>query len=312
MMTDELRLVVDADAADSRFDRVVAAAAGISRAEARSLVERERALLDGEPAAPATRVRVGATIVVRPGARHEALEAAAVPFRIVTAAADFLVIDKPAGVVVHPGAGHRNDTLVNGLVTDYPELRSIGPERNWGLVHRLDRDTSGLLIVARTASAQDRLQADLRAKRVTRRYLALASDRVFDHATGTIEAPLARDPARPTRMAVVPGGKPSRTHYERLARWDRYTLLEVTLDTGRTHQIRVHLSAIGAPLHGDRVYGGRPTGLTPERVWLHAHRLEFPDPKEGGNVVVDSPLPTELQRLLDALGPPLEGSTPAP
>lgn len=290
---------------------MVAGLTGASRARAKQLVVSGAALVDGRKAAPSARLPEGSVVTIEVEDPASALAAADVPYSVARDDRAFVVIDKPAGVVVHPGAGHEADTLVNGLVGRYPELRDLGPEKNWGLVHRLDRDTSGLLLVAKDRETHTRLQSELRARRITRSYLALASGREFDNATGTIEAPIGRDPRRPTRMAVVHDGKQARTHYVRLAAWPGVTLLEVTLDTGRTHQIRVHFSAIHAPLVGDRTYGAaKEPGESLDRVWLHAGRLAFDHPDDGTPVDVGSRPPVELRSVLAALGEPVGGEIP--
>ena len=296
-----------------RLDRVVAALAGLSRAKARELVDGGAVLLDGRPAARSVRVTAGAELTLPATERAEKLPEASVEFTVAFEDDLFLIVDKPARLVVHPGAGHVADTLVNGLVGPYPELREVGEARNWGLVHRLDAGTSGLLLVAREMAAHDDLQAQLRGGDVRRRYLALATGRVFDNATGTIEAPIGRDPRQPTRMAVVESGRPARTHYARLASWDAATLVEVTLETGRTHQIRVHFAAIDAPLLGDEAYGGKPAvGLANGRVWLHAASLGFVHPGTGEPVRVRSALPADLRAVLAGLGEPATGDGPVP
>ena len=311
MGDDDTFALTDAEAG-MRFDRVVARLVSVSRSEARSLVETGAATLDGRRAPPSARVAAGSHINISVRRDDGALVASDVPFEIVHEDESFLVIDKPAGIVVHPGAGHVSDTLVNGLVGRYPELRDLGKEKSWGLVHRLDRDTSGLLVVARSVTAHASLQDQLRRRSMVRLYLALAGGREFDNATGTIEAPIARDPERPTRMAIVQDGRPSRTHYARVAAWPGNTLLRVTLDTGRTHQIRVHLSAISAALVGDHTYGGDTAGHAQlKRVWLHASRLSFGHPDGGGDVSVTSSLPIELRAVLDALGTPSVGELPS-
>lgn len=299
--------------AGERIDRIVAGITGTSRAAAKELIESGAVLADGARVAAAVRPAAGTTLEVRRPEAPEELAVGTAPFTVVHEDVGFLVVDKPAGVVVHPGAGHESDTLVNALAGPYPELRALGPERSWGLVHRLDKETSGLLIVAREAGMRQRLQAQLRRRDITRRYLGLSTGRRFENATGTVEAPIGRDPSHPTRMAVVPDGRPARTHYVRLATWPGYTLLEVTLDTGRTHQIRVHLAAISAPVAGDRVYGGgRAAGsLSMDRVWLHAVRLVFTHPESGHEVDVRSPLPPDLRDTLEQLGPPVWGEIPA-
>jgi 23S rRNA pseudouridine1911/1915/1917 synthase len=310
-MPDEVEGRVTADEAGMRFDRVVARVSGLSRSAAKALVEREEAKLDGRAATPTTRVSAGARVTVsRPDVAEE-LEAGGAEFLVARESKRFVVVNKPAGLVVHPGAGRPSATLVNGLVAEYPELRALGAQRNWGLVHRLDRDTSGLLVVARDAAAHEFLQDRLRAREVTRKYLALAAAREFDNTSGTIDAPMGRHPSRPMQMAVVQGGRPAITHYRRMATWPGLTLLEVTLETGRTHQIRVHFAAIGAPLVGDRVYGGRRAPMPAlERVWLHAGFLSFPDPDDGREVIVEAPLPDDLTATLRELGEPDRGDVP--
>ncbi len=310
-MTDKIDHVVGDEEAGDRFDRIVARVAHTSRAEAKHLVTTGAAVLDDGPASPAVRVEAGSRVLVMREKPASNLTVAEVPFRIVHEDETFIVVDKPAGVVVHPGAGHDADTLVNGLVGAFPQLGDLGPERNWGLVHRLDRDTSGLLLVARSIAAHERLQSDLRKRTIIRRYLALAAGREFDNATGTVEAPIGRDPRRPTRMAVVRGGRAARTHYVRLAVWPGFTLLDVTLETGRTHQIRVHLAAISAPLVGDVVYGAGGTSFIGlDRVWLHAAQLVFAHPDDGREITVRSGLPAELRGVLESLGTPQDGAIP--
>jgi len=188
-------------------------------------------------------------------------------------------------------------------------LAEMGEAHRWGLVQRLDRDTSGLLLVARTPAAHEDLQAQLKRRDISRVYVALVR-RLVDPATGTIEAPIGRDPEHPTRMALRQDGRFARTHYRRLAAWDDLSLLEVRLETGRTHQIRVHMTSIDAPIVGDKTYGRRfSTDGDPGRVWLHAQQLSFNDPGAGGNAVtVTSPLPDDLTDSLRRLGAPAMGN----
>lgn len=308
-MGERVTLIVPLELESTRLDRVLARLAGISRSRAQRLIDSGVVLVDGRAVGPSTSIRSGATIVFISEDPPKGLEARPIPFEVRYEDDQVLVVDKPPGVVVHPGAGHHLDTLVNGLIHRYPDLAQLGEEHRWGLVHRLDRDTSGLLIVARTSEAHRMLQRALRARQVGRTYLGLARGRL-DAATGTIDAPIGRDPRRPTRMAVTVEGRPSRTHYRRLAEWDRCTLLQIDLETGRTHQIRVHLSSVAVPLVGDRVYG-RPGGIEadPGRVWLHAHRLRFPHPS-GGDIEVIAPLPRDLAESLERLGPPERGALP--
>lgn len=225
--------------------------------------------------------------------------------------ADVLVVDKPAGLVVHPGAGQPDATLVNGLLARYPELVVLATGANLarpGIVHRLDRGTSGLLVVARTAHAFESLGAQMAARQVKRSYRAAVSGHV-DSDEGIIDAPLGRSRSDPTRMSLVAGGREARTRYRVEARLDApvaVTLLDVALETGRTHQIRVHMSAIGHPVVGDDRYGWRDRGgdpaasLPPGRVWLHAGALGFDQPSTGRRVECTSPLPRELSADLEA------------
>ncbi len=259
--------------------------------------------------APKTRLAAGAELTVTIADRLPGLEPEPVPFAVRFEDDRLAVVDKPPGVVVHPGAGQRTGTLAAGLLDRWPELEGVGEEGRWGIVHRLDRDTSGLLVVAKDAAALARLRRDLRARRVGRTYLALVAG-AFPIATGTVDAPLGRDPRRPTRVAVRTDGRPARTHYRRLSEWRRpeVALVEVELETGRTHQIRVHLATIGHPVVGDSTYGKRlAPPVDPGRVWLHAARLALRHPGSGEPLEVEAPLPDDLALSLAALGEPAVG-----
>jgi 23S rRNA pseudouridine1911/1915/1917 synthase len=218
---------------------------------------------------------------------------------------DLLIVDKPAGLVVHPSPGHSAGTLVNALLgrADGERYGGIAGVQRPGIVHRLDRDTSGLLMVARHDRAQASLMAQLKARRVKKTYLALVHGGV-SAAVGRIEAPIGRDPKHRTRMAVVPDGRPSVTGYRVRERLQGWTLLEVDLVTGRTHQIRVHLDAIGHPVAGDPVYGTGTSRRGPDglgRLFLHAWRLELASPGDGHLIRAIAPLPAELEAVLDGL-----------
>jgi 23S rRNA pseudouridine1911/1915/1917 synthase len=187
----------------------------------------------------------------------------------------------------------------------------VGASGRWGIVHRLDKGTSGLLVVAKTHEAYDGLAELIRRRRVQRRYLALIQE-AMSIETGTVDAPIERDPARPIRRRVSPSGRPARTHYEQVAEWSGHGLLEVRLETGRTHQIRVHLSAIGHPVVGDRTYGAAGKDpADPGRPWLHAWRLGFDHPITGEQIVCEAPLPEDLLAALEVLGEPVRGSVPS-
>ncbi|HEY5246326.1 MAG TPA: RluA family pseudouridine synthase, partial [Acidimicrobiales bacterium] len=230
-----------------------------------------------------------------------------VELRVVHADAAVVVVDKPAGVVVHPGAGHAHGTLVAGLLARFPDLAGVGDPERPGIVHRLDRGTSGLLVVARTAAAYQSLTAQLAERTVGRRYVALVTGHVADDR-GVVDAPIGRSSRTPTKMAVSANGRPARTAYRVLRRLagqpaldQPSTLLALALETGRTHQIRVHLAAIGHPVVGDDRYGppGRVGGraLPAGRLFLHAAQLGFDHPGSGERVVWTSPLPDDLAGL---------------
>ncbi|MBT8213625.1 MAG: RluA family pseudouridine synthase, partial [Acidimicrobiia bacterium] len=224
---------------------------------------------------------------------------------------DVIVVDKPAGIVVHPGAGHATGTLLAGLIHRFPDLVEMGEERRYGLVHRLDRDTSGLLIVARTPAAFDRLTAALAQRSIGREYEALIHGHL-EAATATVDAPIGRDPHRPTRMAVRSDGRPSRTHFARRADWSDVSLVDVRLETGRTHQIRVHAASIGHPVVGDGHYDGRrKTSVSSPRSFLHARRISFVHPTSGDPIELEAPLPPDLRSVLVELGEPLRGTVSA-
>jgi 23S rRNA pseudouridine1911/1915/1917 synthase len=217
--------------------------------------------------------------------------------------ADVLVVDKPPGLVVHPGAGQSAGTLVNGLLARHPELAGVGEAHRPGIVHRLDRDTSGLLVVALTPTAYTTLVGALGDRRVERRYSALVWG-VPEAPRGVIDAPIGRSPRQPTRQAVVAGGRPARTRYEVRARYDlpaELALLRCRLETGRTHQIRVHLASIGHPVVGDRDYGGGRDALDVPRPFLHAEHLAFEHPATGAPMAIDAPLPADLATVLTGL-----------
>jgi 23S rRNA pseudouridine1911/1915/1917 synthase len=212
-------------------------------------------------------------------------------------------VDKPAGLVVHPGAGHRDGTLVGGLLARFPELASVGAPARPGIVHRLDRGTSGLLVVARTPAAFDDLVTQLSARTVERRYVAVVLG-VPAPRSGVVDAPIGRSPRDPTRMAVAATGRPARTHYRVEQAFEQPVVaarLACRLETGRTHQVRVHLSAIGHPVVGDARYGGDRPALPAPRPCLHAARLGFRHPSTGEEMAFEAPLPRDLEAVLAGL-----------
>lgn len=305
-MSDERRLTVTEAQDGQRLD-VVVAELGISRNRARAHVDAGHVQVDGGPAKPSVRVRAGQQVVlVVPTAGPAAPPPPLPPVRFRDE--HLLVLAKPAGLVVHPGAGHEGDTLVDALRAAQVPLAAAGGEHRPGIVHRLDRDTSGLLAVACTDQAHTGLVGALQRREMTRRYVALV-DGVPDAPVGRIEAPIGRHPSLRTRFATVRDGKPATTRYRLLAQGQvgerSVALLACTLETGRTHQIRVHLDAIGHPVLGDPVYGPRPrmaaaVGLT--RPFLHAGRLAFAHPVTGEGIDVGEPLPDELADVAERSG----------
>jgi len=292
-----------------RIDYTVAKLADVSRAVARRAIDAGEVKLHGNPPKPSDRVASGDRISVTLAREAERIVPdASVPFEVRYEDAQLVVVDKPAGVVVHAGAGTTKPTLVSGLVARFPEVEGVGQEGRWGIVHRLDRDTSGLLVVARTNDAYSALVDKIRKRDVTRRYLSVVSG-AFANTTGTIDAPITRDPRNRTRMIVQQEGRPSVTHYRRLATWQATgrTLLSVTLETGRTHQIRVHMRAIDHPIIGDQAYGRSGGAGDPGRPWLHARQLAFEHPIDNTPVDILAPLPNDLSDSLKALGDPDDG-----
>jgi 23S rRNA pseudouridine1911/1915/1917 synthase len=307
-VTGEAHERIPAALAGERLDRVVALITGLSRAEAAALVAAGDVAVNGRPfTTRAGRVAEGDEVALRwePAAAAPAPAAdAAVRFAVVHEDADVVVVDKPAGLVVHPGAGNPEGTLVQGLLSRYPEIATVGDPARPGIVHRLDKETSGLLVVARSDRAYDDLVAQLAARSVTRRYRALAWG-AFDVRAGTVEAPVGRSGRDPTRMAVSVRGRPAVTHYRVDTAWVEpaaVTLLSCRLETGRTHQIRVHLQAIGHPVVGDDRYGGVRLSLPVPRLFLHAAELGFRHPGSGEELTYASELPPDLAAVLGRLG----------
>lgn len=298
---------VPAALAGERLDRIVALVLDVSRSVAAALIEAGGAKVDGQPATTGKlRLEEGQEIELDPGVipvEHPPGPDPTVEFGVVYEDADVIVVEKPAGLVVHPGAGNADGTLVNGLLARYPELSGVGEPLRPGIVHRLDAGSSGLLVVARHQAAADVLMAQFASHHASRCYLAL----VWGHPDaphGVIDAPIGRSRRDPLRMAVVADGRPSRTEYEVIDIFDvpaPLALLFCRLETGRTHQIRVHLGSINHPLVGDPVYGQRRPKLQLERPFLHAVELAFDHPATGERVTFRSELPADLAGRLSTL-----------
>ena len=300
-------LTVPLDAGATRVDRYVADRTGLSRSHVQKLITDGRLTAGSRTLRANSLVEPGSELRldVPPPVAAEPRPQPEIDIPVVYEDEDLLIVNKPAGLVVHPAAGHADGTLVNALLgLGGPEaFGGIAGVRRPGIVHRLDRDTSGLLMVARTDLAQHALMAQLKARRVKKTYLALVQGSV-SAAVGRIEAPIGRDPRHRTRMAVVPDGRAATTGYRVRERFAGWTLLELDLVTGRTHQIRVHLDAIGHPVAGDPVYGTGTSSRGPEglsRLFLHAWRLELTSPSRGDLIRATAPLPDDLEAVLSRL-----------
>ena len=286
--------------AGGRLDRVLAELdPDLSRSLAGRIAREGGALHNGRPARPSERVVAGDLLeyeVPEPDELEPAAEP--IPLTIVYADGDLVVVDKPPGMVVHPAAGHRTGTLVHALLGLGGPWSSVGGEARPGIVHRLDKGTSGLLIAARNDGAHRALAAQLADRRLSRTYLCVVRGEVRQDE-GVLEGPIGRHPRDRLRMAVVEGGRPARTRYRVLGRRRGDTLLRCDLETGRTHQIRVHCTALGHPIVGDDLYGRRRPG-EPERPLLHAWRLRFQHPRTGEMMEFEGPPPHDLMDFWDS------------
>jgi 23S rRNA pseudouridine1911/1915/1917 synthase len=289
-----------------RADRVVADAVGLSRSYVQRLIEEGRLTVDGRPVKSNTVLESGTSLELDiPDQATPTIEAEDIPLRVVYEDPDVLIIDKPAGLVTHPAPGQTSGTLVNALLArgGIDAYGTVAGEDRPGIVHRLDRDTSGLIVVARNDQAQSALMAQLKARRVKKTYLALVHGAV-PAENGRIEAPIGRDPRHYSRMAVIASGRASVTGYRVRERLPGWTLLEVDLLTGRTHQIRVHLASIGHPVGGDPVYATGPARTGPpglERLFLHSWRIEFASPSGDRLIRAEAPMPPQLETVLESL-----------
>lgn len=304
--------VVPATLAGERLDRAVALLADCSRAEAAAVVSSGEVLVDGRAATRAShRLVAGEVLTVRVDPHRAPVPLEPEPdvaISVVHQDDDVIVVDKPPGLVVHPGPGHRRSTLVHGLLARFPELAPpdgpvVGQPDRPGIVHRLDRDTSGLMVVARNPSSYRWLVEQLSHHAVERVYVALVW-RHPEHDRGVIDAPIGRSRRDPLRMTVTVEGRPARTRFvvdRRFTDPVEVALLTCRLETGRTHQIRVHLSSVGHPVVGDPIYGGRRASFPVDRPFLHARHLAFVHPRSGERVSFDSPLPGDLTEVLDRL-----------
>ena len=301
-MTDVHDLVVDRGG--ERLDVFVARRLPeLTRSRVRRLIDAGLVAIDGRPAAKAgVRLEPGQAVrLTLPPPAPSELEPEPIPLRIVYEDDDLLVVDKPAGMAVHPSPGHSRHTLVHAVLAHCPDLSGIGGEGRPGIVHRLDKDTSGLIIVAKHDAAHLSLARQLKERKVEKTYLALVEGRV-EPTQGVIDGPLGRHPRHRKKMAVVERGREARTRYRLLREVDGRSLVEVRPETGRTHQIRVHLASIGHPVVGDALYGrGGAAVPSLRRQFLHAQRLAFRHPRTGDRLELEAPLAEDLREALAEL-----------
>lgn len=285
-----------------RLDKVVSdRVRDLSRAMTQRLVKRGAVTVNGRTSKPSYRVQVGDEVVVRVPAEVPApVLPEDIPLDVIYEDDVLLVVNKPAGMVVHPALGHASGTLVNAVLAHCPHVAEVGGPDRAGIVHRLDKDTSGLILIAKDEAVRTALQRQFKRRQVTKTYLALVEGPVQPRE-GVIEAPVGRDKRQRKKMAVVRNGRPARTLYRAVEYFADHTLLEVRPYTGRTHQVRVHLAWLGYPIVGDVVYGRRRQRLLKGRHFLHATRLRCTHPTTGEEIEFEAPLPSQLAALLERL-----------
>ena len=305
MVEDKVRYHLSPHHDGERVDRVIAFFSGLSRSKVSDLISKRLILRNGIPIKKGSEIVHTNDEISMPNLVDEAVEEIAsdesIDFEVVFEDDSVIVVSKPSGLIVHPGSGIANGTLVNGLAAQFPDLREIGDPTRLGLVHRLDKGTSGLLIVARTPEALDNLKFQMQERHVHRQYFAIVAGHLESNK-GVVDAPLGRDPRNPLKRAVINSGKYARTHYEIDQKYEspfKVSMLNCRLETGRTHQIRVHLAAIGHPVLGDELYGGRTSFNVENRLALHAQILTFLHPKTKNLMNFESPLPAELTSMKD-------------
>lgn len=308
-----IELRVDEADAGTRLDAYLAAQIeNWSRARIQRLIEDADVTVNGRTVKSSYKLRAGDLLEVELSEpTRTSFTPEPIPLDVIHEDEELVVVNKPAGLVVHPGAGVATGTLANALAYHFQQLSQRGGALRPGIVHRLDKDTSGLIVVAKTEEAHEKLAAQFREREVFKSYVALTHGRVAENQ-GRIEQPIARDPRQRTRMAVVRGGRPALSLYRVRRSYERFTLLDVEIKTGRTHQIRVHLQWLKHPVVGDETYGGGRDKTIPDarirsavsklgRLFLHAAQLGFQHPRTGAAVRFKAPLPTELTALLDLL-----------
>ncbi|MEM7030917.1 MAG: RluA family pseudouridine synthase [Chloroflexota bacterium] len=287
--------------ADERVDRWLAEAVpSLSRTQIKRLIQSGDIFVADQVLKANSVLPTGTVVVVNiPEPEPRQPVAQNIPLDILYEDESLVVVNKPAGLVVHQGVGHRSHTLVNALLYRYPDIHALDPERP-GIVHRLDKDTSGLLVVARTETALHHLQNQFKVRSVRKIYQTLVQGHP-QTPTGLIDVPIGRHPQHRQKMAPMKTGKPAKTRFSVLQKFNQHTLLEVSIETGRTHQIRVHLAWLGYPVVGDLLYGKRDRTLSISRQFLHACSLQFVHPSTEATISFETPLPEELDTILQGL-----------
>jgi 23S rRNA pseudouridine1911/1915/1917 synthase len=292
-----------AEAAGERLDKVLAAYfEDLSRVQVQDLIREGMVTVNARPVKAAYRIEGGETVRVKipvPEA-DQGPKPEAISLELLYENDHVAVIDKPAGMVVHPAFSHKSGTLVNAVLARWPEIAQFSPPDRAGIVHRLDKETSGVILVAKTSEALEELRAQFKGRAVEKRYIGLVEG-LPQTPQGLIDAPIGRDPHQRKRMAVTRDGREAVTEYHVLETYAHHSLLEVFPKTGRTHQIRVHLAFIGCPVVGDNVYGPRKQRIKMKRHFLHAAAITFTLPGSEEALTIESPLPTSLQNVLDKL-----------
>ncbi|NLE46384.1 MAG: RluA family pseudouridine synthase [Chloroflexi bacterium] len=302
IIMDEHIVTFVAETAGERLDRALAARfPDLSRAQLQRLIKSGDVTVDGRPSKPAYHLEVGQEVsVTLPEETESAVLPESIRLNVVFEDETMLVVDKPAGMVVHPAYGHTTGTLVNAILAHCPEVAHVGGPERAGIVHRLDKDTSGLIVVAKTDLARTALQRQFKHRQVAKTYIALVEGHVYPKE-GVIEVPIGRDKRDRKRMGPVREGREALTSYRVLEHFEEHTLVEVRPHTGRTHQIRVHLAWLGYPIVGDAVYGHRRQRLLKARHFLHAAKLRVTHPKTQDLLEFEAPMPHELMDLVRRL-----------
>ena len=303
-MNEELvRYTLSTHHAEERVDRTIAFFSGLSRSKVAELIANREILRNGIPIKKGSELAQIGDVIEMPNPmslkREEVEPDKSIEFEVIFEDDSLIVINKPSGLIVHPGSGVKEGTLVNGLAARFPDLQMLDDSIRLGLVHRLDKGTSGLVLVARTQEALTDLKSQMQEREIRRQYLAISAGHIKSDK-GIVDAPLGRDPKNPLKRAVLQDGKHAKTHYQveqRLSEPFKVSILTCQLETGRTHQIRVHLAAIGFPVVGDELYGGRKSFNLNNRLALHAEKISFRHPKKNHNMEFEAPFPEDFLLL---------------